>query len=117
MPGASSNAGESYWPAAPPPPDRCGKADLAEIWVHIASEAPEAVASPFVAAIEAAFGPVRHFPLAAPAREELALGLRITFHNPYAIYDRPLSDAVVIIRELHGTRDIAALAEHGGFAG
>ena len=107
MPGASSNAGESYWPAAPPPPDRCGKADLAEIWVHIASEAPEAVASPFVAAIEAAFGPVRHFPLAAPAREQLAPGLRVTFHNPYAIYDRPLSDAVVIIRVLHGARDIA----------
>ena len=86
MPGASSNAGESYWPAAPPPPDRCGKADLAEIWVHIASEASEAVASHIVAAIEAAFGPVRHFPLAAPAREQLASGLRATFHNPYAIY-------------------------------
>jgi toxin ParE1/3/4 len=60
---------------------------------------------------------VRHFPLAAPAREQLAPGLRVTFHRPYAIYYRPLVDAVVIIRVLHGARDIAAIAEQGGFAG
>jgi toxin ParE1/3/4 len=60
---------------------------------------------------------VRHFPLAAPAREQFAPGLRVTFHNPYAIYYRPLSDAVVIIRVLHGARDVAAIADHGGFAG
>jgi toxin ParE1/3/4 len=45
---------------------------------------------------------VRHFPLAAPARDQLAPGLRVTFHRPYAIYYRPLEDAVVIIRVLHG---------------
>ncbi len=71
----------------------------------------------FVAAIEAAFEPVRYFPLAAPAREEFAAGLRVTFHNPYAIYYRPLADAIVIIRVLHGARDAAAIADHGGFAG
>jgi len=41
---------------------------------------------------------VRHFPLAAPARERLAPGLRVTFHHPYAIYYRPMPDAVVIVR-------------------
>jgi toxin ParE1/3/4 len=75
------------------------------------------VATGFVAAIEAAFEPVRLFPLAGPAREQLGSGLRVTFHRAYAIYYRPLPNAVVIIRVLHGARDVIALAEHGGFAG
>jgi toxin ParE1/3/4 len=54
--------------------------------------------------------------MAAPAREQLAPGLRVTFYKAYAIYYRPLADAVVIIRVLHGARDIAALAEGGGLA-
>jgi len=63
---------------------------------------------------EAAFEPVRHYPLAAPAREQLGAGLRVTFGDPYAIYYRPLADAIVIIRVLHGARD-AAIAGRGGF--
>jgi toxin ParE1/3/4 len=43
--------------------------------------------------------------------------VRVTFHDRYAIYYRPLADAIVIIRVLHGARDAAALADHGGFAG
>jgi toxin ParE1/3/4 len=66
--------------------------------------------------MEAAFEPVRHFPLAAPAREQLAPGLRVTFHGAYAIYYRALPDAVVVIRVLHGARDVAALAERGAFS-
>jgi toxin ParE1/3/4 len=34
----------------------------------------------------------------------------------YAIYYKPLSDAVVIVRVVHGARDVAAIAERGGFA-
>jgi toxin ParE1/3/4 len=41
--------------------------------------------------------------------------LRVTFHGAYAIYYRPLADAVVIVRVLHGARDVGALAERGGF--
>ena len=59
---------------------------------------------------------MRHFPLALPAREQFGPGLRVTFHSPYAIYYRPLADAVVIIRVLHGARDVAAIAKQGGFA-
>jgi toxin ParE1/3/4 len=65
--------------------------------------------------VEAAFEHVRYFPLAAPDREHLAPGLRVTFHRPYAIYYRPLADAVVIIRVLHGARDFAPIADQGGF--
>jgi toxin ParE1/3/4 len=74
------------------------------------------VANGFIEAIETAFEPVRHFPLVGVAREQLAPGLRVTFHGAYAIYYRPLPDEIVIIRVLHGARDVAALVEHGGFA-
>lgn len=78
--------------------------------------ASEEIATRFVAAIELAFEPLRHFPLSGPAREQLAAGLRVFFHSPYAIYYKPLADAVVIVRVIHGARDVAALADRGGFA-
>jgi toxin ParE1/3/4 len=74
------------------------------------------VATKFVATIEAVFEPLRHFPLSGPAREQFAPGLRVTFHSPYAIYYKPLSDALVIVRVIHGARDVEAIAERGGFA-
>lgn len=60
---------------------------------------------------------MRHFPFGAPARERLAPGLRVTFHGAYAIYYRPLPDALVVVRVLHGARDAAGMAERGGFGG
>ncbi|OYV40880.1 MAG: hypothetical protein B7Z80_03320 [Rhodospirillales bacterium 20-64-7] len=90
--------------------------DLADIWATLVVEASEVVATRFVAAIEAEFEPLRHFPFSGPARDNLAAGLRVTFHSPYAIYYKPLPDAVVIIRVIHGARDIDAIAEQGGLA-
>ena len=37
--------------------------------------------------------------------------LRVTFHAPYAIYYLPQPEAVVIVRVIHGARDVAALVE------
>ncbi len=84
---------------------------------YLAIEASEDVASQFVAAIETAFEPVRHFPFATPAHDQFAPGLRVTFHRFYAVYFRPTADAIIIIRVLHGARDAAAIADHGGFTG
>jgi toxin ParE1/3/4 len=81
----------------------------------LASEASEGIATRFVAALEATFEPLRHFPLSGPSREQLAPGLRVMFHSPYAVYYTVLSEAVVIVRVIHGARDIAALADRGGF--
>jgi len=38
----------------------------------------------------------------------------VTFRSPYAIYYVAQPDAVVIVRVLHGARDITAIAERGG---
>ena len=55
------------------------------------------------------------FRFPVPPREQLAPGLRVTFHSPYAIYYKPLADAVVIIRVIRGARDVTAQAKRGGF--
>ena len=67
-------------------------------------------------AIEAHFKPLCHFPLSGPARQQLAPNLRVTFQNPYAIYYVPQEGTVIIVRVIHGARDITALAERGGFS-
>ncbi|PWC85448.1 hypothetical protein TSH100_15405 [Azospirillum sp. TSH100] len=91
------------------------EADLAELWAHLAAESSEAVATGFIRALEAALQPLRHFPLSGAERDALSAGLRVTFHRAYAIYYRPLPDAVAIVRVLHGARDAAALAARGEF--
>ncbi len=63
----------------------------------------------------AALEPLQRFPLLGPSREGLAPGLRVSFHGSYAIYYAPCEDAVVIIRVLHGARDIEAFAANRGF--
>jgi toxin ParE1/3/4 len=65
-------------------------------------------------AIEAAFQRLRHFPLVGPARDHAAPSLRVVFQGAYAIYYAPLTDAVLIVRVLHGARDVLALADCGG---
>ncbi len=90
--------------------------DLAEIWVDLASEASEQIATRFLSRIERSFEPLRQHPEFGPAREKLGAGLRVTFQNSYAIYYKVAAEAVVIVRVLHGARDVAALAERGGLA-
>ncbi|MEZ5788287.1 MAG: type II toxin-antitoxin system RelE/ParE family toxin [Xanthobacteraceae bacterium] len=89
--------------------------DLAEIWLHLATEASPETASRFMEAVEAACEPLRQFPHSGAPRPRLAPGLRVTFHYPYAIYYTPTAEAVVIVRVLHGARDVAAIVEQGGF--
>jgi len=65
--------------------------------------------------VETAFEPVRHFPYAGAARDHISPGLRVTFHGSYAIYYLPHPEELVIVRVLHGARDVTGLAERGGF--
>ncbi|MBF5093618.1 type II toxin-antitoxin system RelE/ParE family toxin [Azospirillum sp. INR13] len=62
------------------------EADLAELWAHVAAESSKTVATGFIRAIEATLQPLCRFPLSGAARDELAAGLRVTFHRAYAIY-------------------------------
>jgi toxin ParE1/3/4 len=58
-----------------------------------------------------------HSPLIGPRREKFGQGLRVTFHPPYAIYYLVQSTELIIVRVLHGARDVDAIADKGGFRG
>jgi len=60
--------------------------------------------------------PLLTFPFAGPTRENFAPGLRVSFSGNYAVYYVNNDRELVIVRVLHGARDAAAIAEHGGFA-
>jgi len=56
------------------------------------------------------------FPYLGAPRPHLAPGLRVAFKRKYAIYYYVTSeDDVVIMRVLHGSRDLASIVDDGGF--
>lgn len=50
-----------------------------------------------------------------PRREHLGAGLRVIFHDSYAIYYLPATTEVVIVRVVHGAHDAVAIANQRGF--
>jgi toxin ParE1/3/4 len=55
-------------------------------------------------------------PFSGAPRFYLAPDLRVIFHQKYAVYYLPRPGEIVIVRVLHGSRDVSAIAEAGGFA-
>jgi toxin ParE1/3/4 len=88
---------------------------LVEIWSYLALEASETVATQFLANLTARFDEVVHFPLAGALRPHLAPELRVIFKDNYAIYYLPRASEILVVRVLHGSRDIDAIADQGGF--
>ena len=91
------------------------EADLSEIWAYLANEASEVVATRFIESIETIFATLQHAPEIGTRRERFAPGLRVVFQSPYAIYYLPSEQDIMIVRVLHGARDVAAIAHQGGF--
>ena len=69
-----------------------------------------------LAKIETAFSHLLQFPNTGATRESLGVGLRVTFVGKYAVYYSMSVDEVIIVRVLHGARDISAIVDTGGFA-
>ena len=51
-------------------------------------------------------GPTPHLGV---ARDHLAPGMRAVYHRSYAIYYEATDAEIVVLRVIHGSRDIAAL--------
>lgn len=66
-------------------------------------------------AIEQRFHQIAALPAAGALREHLAKDLRVVFRGKYAIYYLPRLTEIVIVRVLHGSRDVASVADDGGF--
>ncbi|MFT0532380.1 type II toxin-antitoxin system RelE/ParE family toxin [Castellaniella hirudinis] len=85
------------------------------MWSYVAEDSSEATANRLIAKLQATCEKILPFPESQPARPLIAPGIRVTFHGAYAIYYTHTSEAVTIIRVLHGARDIWRLVADGGF--
>ena len=82
-------------------------ADLEEIGDYIALDNPPRALS-FIRELRAQCRKLLDNPLAFPARDDLAPGLRVLPHGQYLIFYRPMDTTVRIERILHGARDVGA---------
>lgn len=85
------------------------RADLVEILLDLRGRNP-LFADRFEADLEQKCELLAQFPLMGRSRDELAPSLRSILVKPYVVFYRPLPDdqGVVIIRVLHGHRDLPA---------
>jgi toxin ParE1/3/4 len=86
---------------------------LIEIWTFIIEQRGSVAASTFIRKIQARFEPLLVHPELGPRRDDLAPGLRVHFHQKYALYYRYTASEVAIVRVLHGSRDARALLGEG----
>lgn len=82
--------------------------DLEEIGDYIAADSPARAVS-FVRGMREHCAKISNSPLAYVARPELGEGIRTCAHGRYLIVFQPSSEEVLIVRILHGARDLSAL--------
>jgi toxin ParE1/3/4 len=85
-------------------------ADLSEIWEFIAQENIER-ADAFIDRIDEKFRALAEQPLMGRERRELGPGIRSIAMAPYVVFYEALPDGVMIVRVLHGARDVKAQFE------
>ncbi len=82
-------------------------ADVSEIWEFIARDNIER-ADAFVDRVDEKFRALAAQPLMGRERKELGPGIRSIAMAPYVIFYDALPDGVIIVRVLHGARDVEA---------
>jgi len=82
------------------------KADLREIWYSIASDRDERTADRVVTQIFDKCHSHAQFPESGRLREELSRGLRSFPVRPYVVFYSPFEDTILVLRILHGRRDL-----------
>jgi toxin ParE1/3/4 len=80
-------------------------ADLLQIYRHLSSQSPAGAAS-IAREIARKFQNLSDFPFIGRERSSLAQGLRSIVVYPYVVFYMVDRDAIVIVRVLHGHRDI-----------
>lgn len=87
---------------------RQAEADLLEIWSYVAADNP-AAADDLLDDVDATCARLADAPHSGRLRGELAPNLRSLPVGNYVIFYRPEEDWVVVIRVLHGARDLPEL--------
>jgi toxin ParE1/3/4 len=80
-------------------------ADLSEIWEFIAGDNIQR-ADEFIDRIDEKFRALAEQPLMGRERRELGPGIRSMAMAPHVIFYEALPDGVMIVRVLHGARDV-----------
>ncbi len=81
------------------------EADLREVWAYIAQDSQRA-ADKVLDSIAAACKDLAENPAIGRVREELARGLRSLAVGKYVLFYRGEKAGIVVIRVLHGARDV-----------
>ena len=84
------------------------KADVLQIWDHIADDSLTA-ADHWVDRLDEEFRLLATQPMMGRARDELASGVRSFPFGRYVVFYVPLDDGIDVVRVLHGSRDIDAI--------
>lgn len=85
------------------------RADIDEALLHIASEAGLQTALTFAERLDDAFFHLADVGHSGVSREWLSPGLRMTIIGRYCVYFRVTETATVIVRFLHGSRDVSQI--------
>jgi toxin ParE1/3/4 len=85
--------------------------DLFEVSLYIAENRGTAAAERFIDTMNEKFQLLAKSPQLGRRREELAPRLRSLPVGKYVIFYRPISDGILIVRVLHGARDIISIFE------
>ena len=86
---------------------REARRDLDDIWTYIAQDSP-AAANRVLEKFDQLMKQLAFHPLMGAAREELAENLRVAVSGSYLVFYRPLETRVLVVRVLHGHRDLHA---------
>lgn len=81
--------------------------DLQEIWLFIARDNP-AAADELIRAIEQKLRTLASSPLMSRSAASLARDLRVAPQGDYLIFYKPIDNGIVLVRVLHGARDLTA---------
>ena len=85
-----------------------GKRDLEEFEDWMAQHNPARVAS-FIESLARMLDSLADMPLMGRARPEIRPGLRSIVHRSHAVFDRPTRAGIMVLRVIHGARDIASM--------
>ena len=79
--------------------------DVDEIWNYLYSKSPQG-AEKIIHQIEQKLFMLAKNPLSGRSRNDLAIDLRSTPVGHYVIFYKPIKEGILVIRTLHGSRDI-----------
>jgi toxin ParE1/3/4 len=83
--------------------------DPLDIWIHVKTIQSETKATALIRTIERKLRLLAGQPQMGRAREELRAGLHSFPVKPYVIFYQPLPDGILVVRVVHGRRDLDAL--------